>query len=72
MPAVKKRFLLDKNNKPAGVVLDIKTFQRIEELLEDRILGEILKQAAKETPMTLAEGQRQFARLRKNRDKKRR
>ncbi len=72
MPQIKKRYLVDERNKPVAVVLDLKTYRKIEQLLEDHLFGKILEKAMEKEPLTLAEARRQYEDLQKLRAKKRR
>jgi hypothetical protein len=67
MPAIKKRYLVDENNRRVGVLLDLPTFRRIEELLEDKLFGPILEEAAREKPLPLDAARSRYARIKKRR-----
>jgi hypothetical protein len=67
MLRIKKRYIVNEQNKPVGVVLDLDTFQKIEELLEDRGLAKALKEVEGEKPLPLAEARKRYARLKKRR-----
>ena len=41
---IKKTYLTDENNKPLAVQIDIKTFERMELLLEDYALGRLIEE----------------------------
>jgi len=62
---VKKRYIVNERNEPVQVILDVRTFRRIEELLEDQLLGGILEEAREDEQLPLAEVKRKYERLRK-------
>ena len=65
MLKVKKRYIVNERNEPVQVILDVRTFRRIEELLEDQLLGGILEEAREDEQLPLAEVKRKYERLRK-------
>ena len=65
MLRIKKRYLVDEKNKRIGVVLDLATFEKMEELVEDRLFGRLLDEAAKQEPLSLEEARRRYARMKK-------
>ncbi len=67
---IKKQYVVNKQNKPIGVILDLATFEKLEELVEDHFLGEILQDAAKEEPISLEEAKHRYARMKKPRVRK--
>jgi hypothetical protein len=40
-----EKYIVDKHQKPVAVQLDIKTFKRIEEVLEDYALAQFMKES---------------------------
>lgn len=44
MLKIKKTYLTDEKNKPLAVQIDIKTFERMELLLEDYALGRLIEE----------------------------
>jgi hypothetical protein len=72
MPAIKRRYIVNERKEPVEVILDLATFEKMEELVEDRLLAEILEEAALEPPLSLEEAKRQYARMKKPPLKKRR
>jgi hypothetical protein len=44
MKYIKKKFIKDKNNKNIAVEISIEEFNKIEHLLEDYALGELIKE----------------------------
>ena len=65
MAQIKKRYIVDEENNPVGIILDLETFQEMEELVEDQLFGKILEEAAKEEPLTLDQARRRYARMKK-------
>ena len=65
MPEIKKRYIVNERNEPVEVIVDIATFERIEELLEDRLFGERLGEAAQEEALPLAEAKRRYGTMKK-------
>lgn len=66
MGQIKKRYIVDEENKPVGVVLDLATFEKMEKLVEDQLFGRILEEAAEEEPLTLEQAQRRYRRMKKH------
>ena len=62
---IKKRFIVNEKNEPVEVVLDLKTFEMIEEILEDHLFGEILDDVDKAAPLPLKEAKQRYARIKK-------
>jgi PHD/YefM family antitoxin component YafN of YafNO toxin-antitoxin module len=58
---IKKQYLVNEQNEPVAVLLDLKTFEKIEELLEDRLLARCLDEVADEEPLTLHEARKRRA-----------
>ena len=42
MEKIKKKYIFNKNKKPIAVQMDISTFEKIEQLLEDYALGQLM------------------------------
>jgi hypothetical protein len=64
---IKKRFIVNEKNEPVEVVLDLKTFRRIENFLEDHLLGKILDAEENAPLISLEESLKRYSRLRKRR-----
>lgn len=47
MLAIKKKFIIDENENKVAVQLDMATFQKIEEILEDRLLIHAMKKTGR-------------------------
>lgn len=44
METIKKKYLIDENNNQIAVQIDIETYQKLEELLENYALVELMKE----------------------------
>ena len=69
---IKKRYVVNEQNKPVEVILDLATFEKMEEILEDHLFGKILQEAARQPPIPLEVAKRRYARMKKSPIKKRR
>ena len=65
MLKIKKRYIVNERNEPVQVILDMRTFRRIQALLEDRLLGTILEVAANDEQLPLGDVRRKYERLKK-------
>jgi len=71
MAEIKRRYVVNENNEPVEVILDLATFTKIEELLEDRFFGKLLEAAEKEELLPLEEAMRRYRRMKKKPTKNR-
>ncbi len=55
---IKRQYIVTDNDRKVGVVLDIETFEKIEELLEDCGLALSMEEVEKEESLSLNEAQR--------------
>jgi len=55
MLQINKVYVTDENKLPIAVQLDIKTFEKIESLLEDYALGQYINQNDPEDSLTVSE-----------------
>jgi len=65
MLKIKKRYLTDENKNPVAVQLDIKTFEKIEQLLEDYALGQLIEQNDPADNLSLQEAKSYYQKLNK-------
>jgi hypothetical protein len=66
MLAIKKKYILHKTTKKkVAVQLDIKTFEKIEGLLEDYVLKQKIKENSPSDRLELAEAKVLYGRLKK-------
>lgn len=66
MLKIKKKYLTDENNRAVAVQLDIKTFERIEQLLEDYALGQLIEENEPYDTLSLNEAEEYYKKLKKN------
>lgn len=50
---IQKKIVVDENNKPIAVQIDIVTFNKIENVLEDYALGQLIKEVAEDEALGL-------------------
>jgi hypothetical protein len=58
-----EKYIVDKKQKAIAVQLDIKTFKRLEEVLEDYALAQYMKNARKEARLDLGQAKTYYRRL---------
>ena len=63
MLKIKKRYLTDENKNPVAVQLDIKTYEKIEQLLEDYALGKFIEQNDPVDNLSLQEAKEFYRKL---------
>jgi hypothetical protein len=63
MPDIKKIYLTDENRRPIAVQIDIKTFEKMEQLLEDYALGKLIEENNPEENLSLNEAQEYYNQL---------
>jgi len=67
MGELKKKYVLNEKNQPIAVQIDLETFQKIEQLLEDYSLGKLLQEEPEsEEPLGLEEARSYYASLPKS------
>jgi len=62
---IKKLVLTDEKKRPVAVQIDIETFERMEQLLEDYALGQLIEQNDPADNLTLQEAKKYYQRLNK-------
>ena len=55
MLSIKKRYIVDERNRPVAVQIDIKTFEEIERLLEDYVIGQLINENDDADHLTLGD-----------------
>ncbi len=60
---LKEKYIIDKNQKPVAVQLDIKTFKRIEEVLEDYALAQYMKETKDDVKLNIDEAKTFYKKL---------
>jgi len=59
-----EKYVFNKKQQPVAVQMDIKTFHRLEQVLEDHALGQYMQEADEEN-LSLAEAQAYYKKLQK-------
>jgi hypothetical protein len=62
---IKRQYIVTDNDRKVGVVLDIETFEKIEELLEDCGLALSMEEVEEEESLSLNEAQECYAQMKK-------
>ena len=62
---IRKKYVMNERNEPVAVLLDLATFQKIERLLEDYVLGQSMRAVENEPGLDLQAARRRYARLKK-------
>ncbi len=65
MLTINKRYIIDEKDRKVAVQLDIETFERIEQVLEDYALGELIKENRQEDKLSLEEAKTFYKSLKK-------
>ena len=63
MLTIKKTLVTDMNKRPLAVQIDIKTFEKIEQLLEDYALGQYIEENNTTEYMTVEDAKDYYKRL---------
>ena len=61
-----EKYIVNRRQKKVAVQLDIKTFKRLEEVLEDYALGQYMEEAKNDEKLTLEEAKVQYKKLKKS------
>jgi RelB Antitoxin alpha helical domain len=65
MLTIEKKYIVNEHAKKVAVQLDIKTYEKMERLLEDYVLAEKIKENRDEDRLELNEARAFYARLKK-------
>lgn len=65
METIRKQYIVDEKNRKIGVQLDIKTFNKIEELLENYALVQLMKENENEDILDKKESETYYSQLEK-------
>jgi len=60
MLAIKKEYIVTANNKKKAVLIDVKTFNKMEELIEDYGLGKFMDEVKNEKNLTLKDARKHY------------
>ena len=66
MLTIKKKYIINKEKKRVAVQLPIKTFEKMEEMLEDYVLMKKMKENDRGDGLELNEAKEYYGRLKKN------
>ena len=67
METIDKKFIVDEDNKKIAVQIPIETFEKIEEVLENYALFQMIKESEGEETLELTEAKAYYDRLEKMR-----
>lgn len=65
MLTIKRKYIINEDDKKVAVQLDIKTFEKIERLLEDYVLAESIKSNKAIDRLTVNEAKAYYQKLKK-------
>jgi len=63
MLKIKKKYVVDEKKRPFAVQVDIETFERMERLIEDYALGQLINENGTKDDLTLEEGKSYYQKL---------
>ena len=66
MNIIDRRYIVDENNKKVAVQIPIETFEKMEELLEDYALVELMKENEGEDTLSINEAKAYYEQLEKS------
>lgn len=66
MRDIRKEYVITDDNRKRAVLIDIKTFERIEEILESYGLGKYMEEAENEEVLSLSDAKRYYEILEKS------
>jgi PHD/YefM family antitoxin component YafN of YafNO toxin-antitoxin module len=65
MLAIKKEYVVTDDNKKKAVLIDIDTFRKIEEIIENYGLAKYMEEVKKEEDLSLSEAKEYYSSLKK-------
>ena len=65
MLPIKKEYIVTANNKKKAVLIDLETFNRIEELIEDYGLGKFMNEVEHEQNLSSTDAKKQYQAMKK-------
>ena len=65
MLAVTKRYVVNERQERVAVQVDLATWEKIEEMLEDHLLGKLMRESEKEPPLDREAAMKYYAKLKK-------
>ncbi len=66
MEAVKRKYIVDEKNRKVAVQLDIKTFNRIEEIMENFALFKLMDENKDEETLDIKSAKKYYTKLKKS------
>jgi len=63
MEAIKKKYIVDEKNRKIAVQIDIKVYQKIEEIIEDYALVQLMKENEKEETLNIDQAKQYYKKL---------
>ena len=66
MLSIRKEYVISEDNKKKAVVIDIDTFEKLEEVLENFGLGKYMEEIDNEEILTIKEAQQYYDSLKKS------
>lgn len=65
MLPIKKEYIVTANNKKKAVLIDLETFNKMEELIEDYGLGKFMNEVEYEQNLSLSDAKKQYQAMKK-------
>ena len=65
MEAIKKKYIVDERQKKVAVQIDIKDFEKIEQILEDYALGKLLEENDSDDNLDLEDAKSYYNQIKK-------
>lgn len=65
MAEIQRKYIVDEKNQRVAVQLDIETFERMEEIIENYGLAQLMREVENETPLSVQEAQTYYSTLKK-------
>ena len=66
MNKIKKEYVVSDDNKKKAVLIDIKTFEKIEEILENYGLAKFMEEVEEEESLSLKDAKKYYSSLKKD------
>jgi hypothetical protein len=63
MEAIKKNYIVDEQNRKIGVQIDIETYKKLEEILENYALVKLMKESEEEAALDIREAKDYYKKL---------
>jgi len=66
MLKIRKEYIITDDNQKKAVLIDIETFKKIEEILEDYGLAKYMKEVEEEEPLSIENAKKYYRNLKKD------